>query len=108
MVHLVPSVRPSALARCFANLLTKHLQDLPLTHMDCDEFFTSMRDLVFENLYPLSRDAGSAGSKAVTDPSQDAGATGAQILLGEVGGGGALLYEACFCQPYSCVFTVYT
>lgn len=37
-----------------------------------------MGDLVFENLYPLSRDVVSTASKAVIDPAkpQDAGATG--------------------------------
>ncbi|CAN0111832.1 unnamed protein product, partial [Ectocarpus sp. 4 AP-2014] len=50
MGQLLLGARP--MAGVLLSWLTGELEDLPLGHTDCDEFFTCCRDLVFENLRP--------------------------------------------------------
>lgn len=47
----------------FLNYYFYKLQDLPLTHTDCGEFFTAMRDLVFENRHPSRLASLASGSE---------------------------------------------
>ncbi|CAM9556174.1 unnamed protein product, partial [Sphacelaria rigidula] len=61
MGQLLIGLRP--MAGTLLCWLTGELQDLPLTHSDCDEFFTTMRDIVFEN------HARSRSSTVTTTPS---------------------------------------
>lgn len=72
---------PSILVTPLSSLIVSHmyeLQGLPLTHTDCGEFFTAMRDLVFEN----QRSARCALSALDADALAPAGTLDAKALLG--------------------------
>ncbi|CAM9396814.1 unnamed protein product, partial [Scytosiphon promiscuus] len=66
--------------------------DLPVTHADCDEFFTAMRDLVFENIYAVSLSSAPPRSGTAAPPPnprdgatvslEDAGAIAAERTRG--------------------------
>eukprot|EP00903_Cladosiphon_okamuranus_P009694 g9223.t1 len=93
MGQLVVGARP--MAGILLRWLTGELEGLPLTHADCQEFFTAMRDLIFENLCrstpassaSSSRVVGSAGSASnalatpsAADPLSAEGATAVASL----------------------------